>query len=246
MPGTNALIKVAKDTIGLCSKDPDSSKVFLVNDLQGSSNNEKKTPFVTVENRDYISIAYDRAANQKVAILNMCSDQKAGGGFLKGTTAGEEELCRRSSLDRQLTLHEAEYPFRDRKLIYSKDVTIFKAEDTYKRLKPERDVDVISIPALRTPRLTPNRDAYLNKTDYDDMQARINAILQIAQANGIQCVVLSAFGSGCFGNPPDQVAHIFKECLAYYRFDAVFGILDDRLRGKTTSNYDVYRRVFCS
>ena len=249
----SALIKVAQDTINLCKKDKNTSSVYEISELGLQKKEEKdaagsqggQQTVVTIRNSDYITIAYNRAANGRVAILNMCSDANPGGGFLQGTTAGEEELCRRSSLYQQLIHHQAEYPFRSRKLIYSKGVTIFKAEDTYARLKDERDVDVISIAALRQPRLNQSRDAYLYETDRLDMRERVNAIIQMAEIHDTDCLVLSAFGSGCFGNPPEVVARLFKERLAQSNIkEVVFGILDDRLRGKTTSNHDVYSRIF--
>ena len=246
MTGTSALIRVAQDTINLCRRDKDTTTVYGITEFQNcDSETVEKFPDVKVVNADYITLAYERAATHKVAILNMCSDVRPGGGFLDGTTAGEEELCRRSSLYHQLILHKNEYPFCGGKLLYSKAVTIFKDQSTYSRLKIERDVDVISVAALRKPRLNAARDGYLYSEDEAEMRARISAILNVAQQNNIKCLVLSAFGSGCFGNPPERVAAIFKSCITQFDFDeVVFGILDNRLRGKTTSNYEVYSRIF--
>ena len=243
------LIKVARDTTSLCKRDKNTSHVLSVTQVSlGEKQDPSKTP-ITIENVDYITLAYDMAAKypNKTAILNMCSDFVPGGGLWKGATAGEEELCRRSSLHQQLMYHAHEYPFRKRKLIYSKNVTILKAQDTYAYLKPTREVDVISIAALRVNRsmLKSNGDAYLNTSDFIDMRERVDAILNVAKQNGVECLVLSAFGSGCFNNPPKQVAKIFRDRLSYFDFKHVaFGILDDRLRGKTTSNYQVYKEIF--
>lgn len=203
------LINVARDTVAICKKDKNTSSVWMVNDLQVPFTNKNAKTYIKVENTDYITLAYNLAGQySKVAILNMCSNFKPGGGLWKGASAGEEELCRRTSLYQQLMFHEREYPFRDRKLIYSKNVTIFKSEGLYTRLKPERDVDVISIAALRNPKLK-NPDTYQNTDDFIDMRERIDAILNVAARNGVDCLVLSAFGSGCFNNPPNKSLRFF-------------------------------------
>ena len=238
------LEKVAQDTWSFCKKDKNTSTVFRICELQKNDVSTDDTP-VSIENKDYVSIAYDAAGkNQKVAILNMCSDRQPGGGFLKGATAGEEELCRRSTLYPQLLHHRQEYPFHEPKLIYSKSVSIIKAAGTLKRLKEEREVDVISIPALRKPSLT-STGKYKRSEDFLAMRDRIDAIYKVAEAHGIECLILSAFGSGCFQNPAQQVAKMFQDRLQYYNLkEVVFGILDDCLRGRDTSNLITYKQVF--
>lgn len=239
------LEKVGLDTWALCKKDKNESSVYLVNDLALTGEKVDSGTTINVHNQDYISLAYDMAGKYKnVAMLNMASEMKAGGGFLKGATAGEEELCRRSSLYPQLLHHQSEYPFRTRKLIYSRNVSIIKAEKTYKRLKEERNVDVISVPALRHPKLT-STGKYKRSEDYMDMCERIDAILMAAKLHNIDCLVLSAFGSGCFGNPSEQVAKMFRDRLGYFDFqEVVFGIIDNCLRGRETSNFVTYQDVF--
>jgi uncharacterized protein (TIGR02452 family) len=232
---------VAKDTLAYCKKDKKNSICIRLIDWNVTGG--QPTTNIEVIARDYISLAYEAAEKYKsVAILNMCSDVKPGGGFLTGSTAGEEELCRRSTLYPQLLFFE--YPFTEPQLIYSKDVEIFKAAQTYKRLKPTRHVDVISIAAIRRPALTEEGE-YLNNEDIDSMRARVVAILSVAKEKGIECLVLSAFGSGAFRNPAAPVAQIFKWALQHFEFKSVvFGILDDTLRGRVTNNFEVYSQVF--
>lgn len=114
---------------------------------------------------------------------------------------------------------------------------------TYKRITPQRDVDVISIPALRNPLVID--DQYGHESDKEEMRRRIRCLLQIAKDNGVECLVLSAFGCGAFRNPAREVALLFKEELPQFQFSKIiFGIKDDTLQNRSTTNYSIFNNVF--
>lgn len=205
--------------------------------IQGFTNS------IDVVNEDYIKVAYEYVTQyDKVAILNMCSDRLPGGGYLKGTTAAEEELCRRSSLYPQLKL--LTFPLKRNDVYYSRDVNIFKEAVTYTYLDDVRRVDVISVAAVRNPRLTHDKLAYADQDTELLMRRKIYSILKVAELQNVDCLVLSAFGCGAFRNPPQYVARLFRECLAHFHFKKVtFAIIDNTLIGRTTSNYKLFKTV---
>lgn len=238
------LQQVAKDTVAYCKRDKCTTKSILISDIPVETRVSDKAvqTRVSIHKEDYITLAYAMTLEYcRVAILNMASDKKPGGGFLDGATAGEEELCRRTTLYPQLL--NFKYPLVDT-ILYSKDVEIFKDAGSYKRLKPTKYVDVISASAVRNPK-TDEFGNYANIEDKKTMQIRIRAILETAKEKGVECLILSAFGSGAFRNPAEEVAKIFKNELQGYSFPAVcFGILDDTLQGRATNNFEVYQRIF--
>lgn len=199
---------------------------------------------VEVVNDDYISVAYANASNySRVAILNMCSDRVAGGGYLKGSTAAEEELCRRTNLFPQL--QSLSFPLAHDSLFYSSGIKIFKKPVTYEYLADVRSIDVISIAAVRNPRLTHDKRSYADRDTETLMRKKIYAILKLAESQNVDCLVLSAFGCGAFRNPPNTVAKLFMEYLAHFSFKkVVFAIIDNTLIGRTTSNYKIFQKEF--
>lgn len=81
------LEKVGLDTLALCRKDTNTSSIHLVDDLCVKDDRVNAATPVNVVNEDYISLAYDMTNKyKKVALLNMSSEMKPGGRFLKGAT----------------------------------------------------------------------------------------------------------------------------------------------------------------
>merc|ERR1712228_251583 len=90
---------------------------------------------------------------------------------------------------------------------------------------------LVSCAALQDPLLTASR-GYSSPGSYSSMECKIDAIMaSIAQA-GCDAAVLSAFGCGAFGNPPDIVAHMFHKVFERSSVGrVVFSILDDHNTG---------------
>jgi hypothetical protein len=75
------------------------------------------------------------------------------------------------------------------------------------------------------------------------MREKIAAQLDTLIANNIRSVVLSAFGCGAFGNPPKEVAQLYKEELekrAGEFHDVVFAVYDP---GYGTDNFPPFKAV---
>jgi uncharacterized protein (TIGR02452 family) len=197
--------------------------------------------------------------SKPVAVLNLASESKAGGGWQNGALAQEEALCYRSSL--HLSLEESYYPLPSLSAIYSPSVLIIR--DAMSRghslLTPaEHPTDlpvtsVISVAALRNPALTDDRKHYKNGGQRAETKRKIRLTLRVAAQKGHTKLVLGALGCGVFGNPPKEVAECFLEVLREKEFqggwweEIAFAILDN-VRGEHggkdgVGNFGVFYRV---
>ncbi|KAF3355377.1 hypothetical protein VDGD_07852 [Verticillium dahliae] len=221
---------------------------------------------IRVVNADTFNAALELAEAHpdggRVAVLNLASDYRAGGGWLKGARAQEEALCYRSSL--YLSLHKRYYPFDHALMgIYSPDVVIIREDmaSGHDLLIPDDGlgtlpvVSVLSIAALRNPttrkvRLqtiagAEERIEFADPRDRDVTKGKMRLCLRMAAAKSHGLLVLGALGCGAFHNPPGEVARCWREVLGENEFaggwwtDVVFAVLDTRNEG----NYEVFDDV---
>lgn len=182
----------------------------------------------------------------------MASSYQPGGGILKGSIAQEESLCSRSTL--YPSLQDSFYRLPVLSAIYSPDIVVFRnSEPNNTAILPKAEwtfVDVISCAALKGPDIDVDAHGmktYSRERDRETMTLKVRLILQIAREMGITHLVLGALGCGAYGNPPEEVARIFKKviCGGSRRLgfaegieEIVFAIFDDG------ENLRVFREVF--
>jgi len=173
---------------------------------------------------------------KKVAVLNFANNHRIGGApYYAG--AQEESLCRCSTLypclramkeqfyDRHTEMFdkgEINYMGND-DLIYTPDVIVFKTDELadiiYPKMMPWEDwykVDVITCaaPEFRRGDKIPS--------DYEaQITSRVKQIFDIAAINGVEVLILGAWGCGAFKNPADVVARVFRTLLKNYSFETV-------------------------
>ncbi len=203
-----------------------------------------------------------------VALLNMASSSRPGGGVQSGAGAQEEQLCRRSNLIlslyrfspemiRQypalgLEKSEDHYPMHPEwGGIYSPCVTFFRESERkgYALMDEPFTIGVVSVAALKSPMLTPG--GRLNEKDERTTRRKVRTILRIALENGHDAIVLGALGCGAYGNPPSHVAEIFHQVLEEEEFKdqfrkVVFAILEDHnsLRNPEGGNLAPFKKEF--
>lgn len=191
----------------------------------------------------------------KTAVLNFANPQYPGGGASKGAVAQEECLCRCSNLYLCLSapnifedyyFYHKKYTnhlFSDR-LIYTKDVAVFKDESEVPALLPRDEwffVDVITCAA-----------PYIAKINIDNtslkslFKSRIKNIFEAAIDNKVEVIILGAFGCGAFKNPPEVVAEAFHEVIDENGYadnfkKIVFAI---KCNPNNTKNLDVFQEEF--
>lgn len=149
----------------------------------------------------------------KVAALNFASFKNPGGMFLAGSKAQEECLCMDSTLYPVLNSFRGTYYEPNKKLLnrslytdralYTPDVVFENEECTVK-------ADIITCAA-------PNKYAaqkYQKVSDEENEKVLINRLLfirDIVADQGVDTLILGAFGCGVFGQDPQQVAELMDE-----------------------------------
>lgn len=212
------------------------------------------------------------AKRQKVCVLNFASATNPGGGVKKGSSAQEECLCRCSTLYPCISVDTVRRGFHERHrtmlssghlsalynddCIYTPGVSVFKTDSFTPLTMPEREWYTVDVITCAAPNLRPRPSNYLNpasgteavKIGNSDLKAlhekRASRIFDIAKANGVETMILGAFGCGAFQNPPEVVATGIREAVKQHRRD--FQIIEFAvfcLPGHT-ENYDAFRKVF--
>lgn len=176
-------------------------------------------------------VAAIRFADQglKPLVLNFANGVVPGGGFLSGSRAQEETLCRSSSLYWTL-IGDAMYlhhSYRDTPdstdwAIVSPRVP-FIFSDTQQPLAQRKYLDIITSAAPYAYTVGQPQSRHL-------LQSRIHRVLHIANALGYESLVLGAWGCGAFGNDPAMTAADFRSALAgefrHCFSDVAFAITD--------------------
>ena len=181
--------------------------------------------------------------NEITAVLNFASYNNPGGNFINGSKAQEECLCHESYLYNVLKGRIGYYKINHK----NKNRSLYTDRALYspnvRFTKEYKDVfcDVITCAA-------PNKTAaqkYCNVSDEENskvLKERIEFVLKIAQDNGVDNLILGAYGCGVFGQDPLEVAKIFKEFLLgkYKCFNKVIFAIPNKLE----MNYRCFQRIF--
>ena len=177
-------------------------------------------PEVRLEVTDTLSAAYHLSRKKgNVAILNMASPLRPGGGVLNGATSQEESLCVTTTL--LPSLKEEWYRLPDVGGIFSPDVCVFRlpgnGDEAERELgKMQRfHVGVVSAAMLRFPDIVEGNEGmlYANERDREMVGRKMRAVLRILKSKGVERVVLGAWGCGAYGNPVTEVAKAWKRVI---------------------------------
>lgn len=154
-------------------------------------------------------------AGLRPVALNFANGVRPGGGFLCGSRAQEEVLCRCSTLydtlegDPMYAAHRAnDHKFSSDWAILSPDVPVFANDDGTVLEEPW----LLSFLTCAAP-VCRGDDAETKKIAGDLLQQRIHRVLAIARAFGYRELVLGAWGCGAFGNDPLRTAQDFRAAL---------------------------------
>ena len=155
--------------------------------------------------------------------LNFASGTTPGGGFLSGSRAQEENLCRNSALfatlqgDGMYEYHRqhARDHFSDWAIV-SPDVPVFR-NDAGNTLDQPWPLSFITCAAPIAYRVG-------QQTSRTMLAQRINRMLAICAAMGYTTLVLGAWGCGAFGNDPTTTAADFADVLGN-GFDGLFDLV---------------------
>lgn len=197
------------------------------------------------------------------AVVNFASTREFGGGFTEGKKGSqEEEICYRSTLgaladyhlfnpNNKMSLAETtgalNNPNSDRptKVLWTPNVVVFRDEN-YDLIESSFIVGVLSCAAL----VRMNKaGAPYNEKERKLMKALIRTQLDVAHRKGCTAFVSGAFGCGKFGNPPGEVAELYREVITQEFKDAfryvAFAILPDAY-DQSKNNFTPFQTVFQS
>ncbi|KAL7957319.1 hypothetical protein V8C34DRAFT_314995 [Trichoderma compactum] len=206
-------------------------------------------PVDTLETSSRLS----KSSPSRIAVLNMASPLRLGGGVLTGATSQAEWLCARTTL--YPSLHEEFYRLPEVGAIYTPDVLVCKTWDAEPSdLKPADQffIHVITAAMLRLPEVETNQQGELTYSEQkgrDVVLAKMRCVMRILRSRHIQRVVLGAWGCGAYGNPIDEIARSWRRALlgpqakrserveAYHDMEVVFAIKDYNMARRFTSAF---------
>ena len=194
----------------------------------------------------------DSFAEKTDLVMNFASATHPGGGYLKGSNAQEECLCRQSSLYASLSNFQARdmYDFNQNcnSPVYSDYMLLSPKVDVFRSvslefLKEPYTTAVMTVPA-------PNVKGKAAHVPYKEiecvMEDRIRNFLMCAARYGYRRITLGAWGCGAFGHNPKDVAKMFRNVIKgeglYEFFDYIlFAVLD---KSKDKANFTAFRDTF--
>lgn len=199
----------------------------------GSTTRAPRLPSVELSQETTLAALYRLAAaagpeaSERTMLLNFASAKNPGGGFRKGSQAQEESIARSSGLYPCLVQFEdgmyAENARNPRgclyadHMIFSPCVPFFRGDDGLLLDEPVT-CSVITAPAVN---LGAARGAAIRQAT-PVMRQRLRRVLRLAHAQGLQVLILGAWGCGVFGNLPRDMAELFREALELPEFAGAF------------------------
>lgn len=157
---------------------------------------------------------------ERPLLLSFANGVQPGGGFLSGSRAQEEVLCRSSALfatlvgDAMYAAHKLRpLPDSTSWAILSPRVPVFR-NDGGDALSTPWLADFLTCAAPYAPRVG-------HALSRDLLRERISRVLAIARTFEYETLVLGAWGCGAFGNDPYHTAIDFRNALES-EFDGVF------------------------
>lgn len=157
-----------------------------------------------------ISVVADRKLADRLCVLNFASYHTPGGGFIRGMTAQEEDLCHSSGLYPLLAAHQDDWytphrlsfsPVNGSDFIYSTDVPFYVGGEVV-------HADVLTMAAVNFRHVD---EATQGNWARARMDARMEIAYSIPAAFGCDVVMLGAWGCGVFKNDPRLVANKWNE-----------------------------------
>ena len=163
-----------------------------------------------------------------LVLLNFASARNAGGGFISGAKAQEEDLCRCSGLYpcllTQLTYYQVNR--KNKSALYT-DHLIYSPNVPWFRSRSRDDPDTLFLASVITAP-APNAGVVLERESNaaskieDALRRRAGYVLAVAADNGHRTLLLGAWGCGVFRNSPALVADAFGKWLESDNFAGVF------------------------
>lgn len=198
----------------------------------------------------------DSLACPSALVMNFASPVHPGGGYLEGSGAQEECLCRESSLYESLLSPDARplyemnrsrrEPLESDAMILSPHVEVFRygRERSYAFRCPSVRTAVLSVPA---PNLQGKAHGLPPALIGETVCRRIRNFLACAAFYGYPTLTLGAWGCGVFGHDPADMAASFYQVLHRERWASLFAGIRFAVYdppGAPKKNYEIFFRQF--
>lgn len=234
----DVLITCFKETLAIsCSEllhsktinAQNSNKIYEENFLSNNKIYDKKA-IITVEDNSILAAAKRHRGNGKIAVLNIADPIVPGGNVNNGDMTVEGILCRSTNLYACLecdNVEEGYYEYHRKmdneyysdKIIYTKNITVFKNNDDIPKLMHQLDwldVDIISCSV-------PNNKAFVDeKAMFSLYKKRIKNIFEAAIDNGIDVLILGAFGCDGISDHSKGIVDIFHQLIIENNYNLLF------------------------
>lgn len=181
-----------------------------------------------------ISVAAgDTSEHAGDAVLNFASALTPGGGYLYGSPAQEECLCRESTLYASLTApdagflyeenHKERAPLFTHSFLVSPHVDIFRAfaDGTYPLLPPT-EVKTIAVLTVPAPDLSLLPQGFPRAQVGQTVRDRMRHFLAGAARMGYRRLTLGAWGCGAFRHDAADIAADFRKVLISEHWQSLF------------------------
>lgn len=214
-------------------------------------NNSSNCINIAVDGLDTVKSLFEHK-DGKTAVLNFASYKNPGGKYLDGSSAQEECLCHSSNLYNVISKFPDYYKWNNdhknkalytNRALYSKNVVFVDDSVCVYGAEPiQVTADVITCAA-------PNYTAAAKYAGVDEkdnnieLYSRIKFILDIAEHNKVDTLILGAFGCGVFGQDANTVASLFQLCLSSYDYhfkNVYFSVLNVG----NGLNYECFQKMF--
>jgi uncharacterized protein (TIGR02452 family) len=185
-------------------------------------------------------------------LLNFASAKNAGGGFINGAKAQEEDLARASALYPCMLEARCYYDANRNcdHLVYT-DHMIWSPAVPFFRVHPRELLDqpflasVITAPAPNALALEREWPEELSGITYEEaLRKRAGKLLALAEERGHRTLLLGAWGCGVFRNDPEQVADAFGRWLEGPRFAGSFDRVVFAVWDRSGFNTQAFERRF--
>lgn len=192
--------------------------VYITNKIHNITKFTVKDNIINCGTIDCIIKLREEGETGNIIALNFASATTPGGGYLLGSTAQEESICRASLLYPCLTKDMRMYkenrknysPLYTDRMKYSHNVPVIR-NDNGELLDNYVLASFITsaAPNRRVAKSVFISDEKINNS----MKLRIKKIISLALYNDPSVLVLGAFGCGVFGNDREVVYNIFEEVI---------------------------------
>ncbi|WP_191015245.1 TIGR02452 family protein [Treponema zioleckii] len=225
-------------------KNSRKSQIFIgendsVPDGSNTARFESEAKIIVSKKRTFEAAQNYAGKGDKVCVLNFASASNPGGGVVNGSGAQEECLCRVSTLYFTLDTDEnwkrfymphrqSRNPLHNDDILYTSDVIVFKTDEREPETMDESDwydVDVLTCAAPNLRERPSNSfnsgdgDVHLilNDSELEKLhEKRDSRIFDVAVQQGVDVLVLGAFGCGAFCNNPAVVARVMMALSKKY------------------------------